>query len=116
MSVNNYSTEGNTVIIGGNRVGFLYPVATVIPINNIFVVRLDVPIGEIFDRNVYGISNAGKILWQIAASGRKGKVDKCYVSLVDNANGGVVVSDFWGFDYSLNMNSGEVTSKAFNRF
>lgn len=34
-------------------------------INDIVIVRLDIPLGVIFNENVYAVTADGKILWQI---------------------------------------------------
>ena len=51
---------------GGERVSFPYPVAEALAYGErIVVVRLDIPTGEIFNENVYGLTPQGRTLWQV---------------------------------------------------
>ena len=44
---------------------FDFPIRQLLKFNHCFIVRLEPDIGHIYNENVFGISNEGKILWQI---------------------------------------------------
>lgn len=44
---------------------FAFPIRQIIQFPNCFVVRLEPDVGQIYNENVFGVSNEGKMLWQI---------------------------------------------------
>lgn len=52
----------------GKKVSFKYPIAHVVLANEVFVVLLKAQSKEIFNENVYGVSQEGEILWQVQKS------------------------------------------------
>ncbi len=64
--MNTYTIKENSLIIDNTVIKFQFPIAEVISILNMLIVRLESPIGIIFNENVFGISLSEKtIKWQI---------------------------------------------------
>src|SRR5262245_45464382 len=49
----------------GAMIEFKYPIQEVAAVGDVIVVLLDVPPKESMTENIFGVSNSGKILWQI---------------------------------------------------
>lgn len=47
------------------KIEFLFDIRQIEEINDIVIVRLDIPLGVIFNENIYAVSADGEILWQI---------------------------------------------------
>ena len=58
--------EGNQLIIEDVAMSFDFPIAKVIEMEGMLIVRLDKPINVVYNENVFGVSIAEKkIKWQI---------------------------------------------------
>jgi hypothetical protein len=61
-----YQIKGKTISFSsGTSVRFKYTIAEAVPFENVVVIRLDVPIRETYEENIFGISNTGEIIWQV---------------------------------------------------
>lgn len=52
-------------LASGKTTSFRFPIGNAIEFADIVVVRLQVPRGEIFNENVYGVDREGNIVWQV---------------------------------------------------
>src|SRR5207237_9835952 len=63
---NNYFVKSNQLLIGDAAITFDFPIAQLIEVEGMLVVRLDNPINVVFNENVFGVNIAEKkIKWQI---------------------------------------------------
>jgi hypothetical protein len=101
------SIEKNCLVFpDGVRVTFPFPVAEFIEFQSIVVVRLDVPIGKIFNENVFGVSACGDIVWQIKR--RKYVYENCpYMNLL-RSNSNIVAHNWDCLDLVLDPKTGTV--------
>jgi len=67
QTLKTYKVLGNTLIFqSGGKVIFDYPIGETLDFQDAIVVRLELPLGVIFNENVFGLSYDGKVLWQIS--------------------------------------------------
>jgi hypothetical protein len=60
-----YITDFNKIKINTKEVKFPYEIREVKEINNTLIVRLEVVVKEIYNENVFCVSNEGNIIWQV---------------------------------------------------
>lgn len=61
-----YTVKGNQLIIEDAVIPFDFPIAQIIEMSDMLIVRLDKPIDVVYNENVFGVSIAEKkIKWQI---------------------------------------------------
>ncbi len=61
-----YSYEGCLLQLKGRRqLQFDYPIGEVLEFGEVIVVRLEVPVGTVYNENVFGVSCDGKVVWQV---------------------------------------------------
>lgn len=61
-----YRTHGNELILdNGTVVRFDLPIRKAIDVVEVIIVMLDVPPRQVFTENIFGVSDEGKIIWQI---------------------------------------------------
>lgn len=81
-----YTVKGNQVIIEDVAMPFDFPIAKVIEMEGILIVRLDKPINVVYNENVFGVSIAEKkVKWQIEK--RKYSHEQCsftYIRIFKN--------------------------------
>lgn len=63
--MNNITLTNGNIEINGEPISFKFDIAEYIDFGNTTVVRLKVPIDIIFNENVFGLNDKGKIIWQI---------------------------------------------------
>ncbi|MFJ3485584.1 hypothetical protein ACIPL1_19660 [Pseudomonas sp. NPDC090202] len=103
------------IYVNGNRVLIPHPVSEALEYKNLIVVRIDPPAGVIFNRNIYGITNVGEILWQIQESPHGTQEDKPYTNIFLDPNGVLIAENWNGVGYSVNPESGEISVATFNK-
>lgn len=75
---NTYTLQGNQLIIGDTAITFDFPIAQVIEMKGMFIVRLDNPINAVYNENVFGVSTTEKkIKWQIEKREYNAKLASC---------------------------------------
>jgi len=101
------SIEKNCLIFpDGVRVTFPFPLAEFIEFQPVVVVRLDVPIGKIFNENVFGVSACGDIVWQIKR--RKYVYENCPYMNLSRSNSNIVAHNWDCLDLVLDPKTGTV--------
>ncbi len=61
-----FEIQGDTLILSdGHSVTFPHNIWNVEKANDVFIVLLKVPSGVVMTENVFGVSEAGEIIWQI---------------------------------------------------
>lgn len=115
MSEHAFKLVDSKLFIENKLMDLPYPVGDVIECGNIFIVRVEPPIGVIFNRNVYAVNRDREILWQIAESPHGTELDKPYVGIYKDNNGKIVAANWNGVDYWINVFSGEIKTKSFSK-
>ncbi len=88
---------------------FDYPISEVVEVSDMLIVLLEVPAKESMMENVFGVSRAGHIVWQIEPRPdlMPNPVD-CYTG-ISSANGGRVILGAWfGIDVEIDPHTGKV--------
>lgn len=58
--------NGKLLFVDGKTVSFDYSIQQELNFPGVIVVLLNIPTGEIFNENVFGVSFDGEVLWQVA--------------------------------------------------
>ena len=115
MSASSVSLEGGVLFIGESRIELPYPVAEIVECSDSIIARVDPPPGEIFNRNVFAFTRQGDCIWQIQESPHGTEKDKPYVGISHGERGQLVAANWNGVDYFVDIDSGNITTKAFNK-
>lgn len=115
MSTVEFRVEDGRLFIGGRLVDLPYAVDEVVECGDFLAVRVEPAIGVIFNRNVFAIARSGKVLWQIAESPHGTETDKPYVAIFRDKDEGLVAANWNGVDYLVSFESGDISTKAFNK-
>lgn len=110
-----FRVEDGKLFIGDKWIDLPYAVGDVVECNDSLFVRVDPPIGVVFNRNIFAVTRQGEILWQIAESPHGTEADKPYVGIFRDRDGCLVAANWNGVDYSVDLESGGITTKAFNK-
>lgn len=94
---------------GGGTARFRFPIAEALMFDDIAVVRLDLPPGQIFNENVYGLNRDGRIVWQVPARTYVYE-DSPYVNLA-RAGAHVILTNWDGMELALDPASGQILSE-----
>lgn len=94
-------------------ISFAYPIRQVIKFNDCLVVRLESDIGQIYNENVFGISNEGKVLWQIEPMPHVYN-DSPYTGLGQEGNS-AKLSNWDGTDLIIEPYTGRIIKKSYSR-
>lgn len=115
MSTVVFRVEDGKLFIDDRWVELPYAVDEILECGNSLVIRVEPPVGSIFNRNVFAVTSQGDVLWQIAESPHGTQADKPYVGIAHDKDGGLVAANWNGVDYSVDMRCGAITTKAFNK-
>ena len=95
------------------RVTFPFKVKQVEKFDDVLVVRLEIPMGTIFNENVFGVSAEGKVIWQIE------KMSYVYEDSPFTGMGKeghyAKLCNWDGTDLLVNPNTGEIAKKSFSK-
>lgn len=115
MSSRNVYVEDGVLCIDDRSISFPHPVGEVIGVDEFLIVRLEPPVGTIFNRNVFAVTKDGRPVWQIVESPHGTELDKPYVGIHRDRDGGLVAANWNGVDYLVDVATGGITTKAFNK-
>lgn len=79
------------------------------------IVRIEPSKGEIFNRNIFAVSNHGEIVWQIAESPHGTQTDKPYTSVYIGDGGELMAGNWNGVDYVVAAEDGSIKTKSFRK-
>jgi hypothetical protein len=69
---NKYRVKDNKLIVGDCLILFDFPIKDVVEISEMLIVRVESPMGKIYNENVFGVSlSEKKIKWQIEKRSKK---------------------------------------------
>lgn len=115
MSALSCRLENGRLFIGNGSIDLPYPVSEIIDFGDSIAVRVEPPVGVIFNRNVFAFSERGDPLWQIEESPHGTENDKPYVKIIRERDGGLVAYNWNGVDYLVDMANGAITTKAVSK-
>ena len=95
--------------ISGPGSALEYPIGEALEFGSTVVVRLEVPVGEVFNENVFGLSWDGRIKWQVAGVGQPDR-DNPIVSIQARSNR-VRLLSWSGIAVELDPESGSELSR-----
>lgn len=101
----------NKAKIGNRDVTFKYPIDKILEINNSYVVLLEVPVKILFNENIYGVSNSGKIIWQIDKT--RHVYEKSPYTNIFIEKGKIWAFNWDGMAHELNEKTGKIISEKY---
>ena len=105
------------LVIGNIEVQLPYRVKSVITVSRLLIVVLESPVGVLFDRNVYAIDDAGKIIWQIEKATCYGGHKECpYIGVKTSEDGDLIAVTGVGAEFKVNLDTGRIELYDFDRF
>jgi hypothetical protein len=107
--------ENGELFIDGKQIDLPLPVGNVIKYNKLFIVRVAPFEREIFNRNIFAITEQREIIWQIHESPHGTEQDKPYMNIMRNKDGSVIASNWNGVDYIINIKDGSITPYRFSK-
>lgn len=112
QTLERYKISGNKVIFqNGEEITFGYPIGETLDFQDVIVIRLELPLGVVFNENVFGLSCDGEILWQISKQKHIGE-DSPYTQL-SYQNGKAGLYNWDASLYIVEPNTGEVIKERF---
>lgn len=109
-----FSVDRGILHVNGQPVSLPLSVAECVDIGEVVAVRLDVPAGQVFNRNVFLVGGDGEIRWQIHESPHGTAADSPFMSLWVE-EGTLAVGNWNGVDYDVDLVSGNIRARAFNK-
>jgi len=110
-----FKVDDGCLFIDGEAVRLPFPVVEAIGIDAAVAVRVDVPTGQAFNRNVYLIDAERRILWQIDESPHGTEADKPFMNIWMADDEALMAGNWNGIDYVVDISSGRLSVKAFRR-
>ena len=108
------SIDGHKLTIDSAETTFDYEIADFVEFDGLTVVRLDVPTGEVNNRNVVGIDEKGTERWRIPESPHGPTEDNPYMDL--NMRDGELWAGNWnGWTYRIDPETGELLEHKFTK-
>lgn len=111
-----YTISDGQLIVLGRKFATEFPVKRVCCVDDRFVALLDVPSGVIENRNVACFNFAGELLWRIQQSKHGGTDDNPYASIQVTDERDLVVQNWHGVEYRVDLDDGTVSESGFRRF
>ena len=100
-------------IEGATTVEFRYPIWDIAEVDDVLVVLLRIPAKESMTENVFGVSQAGVILWQMQPIPETGTDPvNFYTGLKPLAGGKILLGNWNGFAVVVDVQMGKVLSKS----
>ena len=109
------SIVDGVIKIGGKEVELQWPIVQALKHHGLIIVRVEPPVGEIFNRNIFGLDADGEVVWQIEESPHGGGIDRPYMNILINENDELIASNWNGIDYIVSLDNGSVQVKTFNK-
>ena len=94
-----FKIENGTLYLDGQPVRLPFPVAEGFGVAGGVAVRLDIPTGQSFNRNVFLLEGTGAVRWQIQESPHGTEDDKPFMNVWLAENGSLVAGNWNGVDY-----------------
>ncbi|MFW3165845.1 hypothetical protein WBQ28_15260 [Pseudomonas syringae pv. syringae] len=115
MSDNFFKLRSGSIFVAGNLVELPYPVGDVKIVDDLIIVRVEPPAGEVFNRNVFGIAKSGELLWQIEESPHGTQDDKPFIDIAVNRDNKLVAGNWNGVAYHVDIGSGKISVDSFDK-
>lgn len=115
MNTPSIRTDGNCLVIEGQRINLPHPVEKVLSFRGLVIAMIEPPPGVLFNRNVMAFTEAAEPAWQIEESPHGTESDKPYVGIALNDDSELIASNWNGVDYIVNPENGRLTVLAFKK-
>lgn len=114
---NNFTIQDNHIkFIKDNKevtISFKFPIDKVIPFEECLVVSIEPSVDQIFNENVFGISNKGEIIWQIEEIPHI--YDKSPYTGMGRVGDTVKLCNWDGTDLIVEPYTGKIIKKSYSR-
>ena len=110
-----FRIQDGVLFLGQQSVELPLPVLEQVGIGDGAAVRVEVPVGQRFNRNVFFIENDGATRWQIEESPHGTESDKPFMNLWLAEDGKLVAGNWNGVDYDVRLDSGQITVRSFKK-
>ena len=111
-----FEVSSGVLHIHGSPVSAPYPVAQLIVAGDVAIVRLEVHVGAIFNRNVLAYASDTQLIWSIPESPYGGTFDKMYVCIEPHDDAMILARDWNGIEYLVACATGHLVVSGFRRF
>ena len=111
----NYSVKDGVLKLQGEVVELPYPSVQAIDLQGLIIVRVEPTFGEIYNRNVIALDGDGNFKWQIVESPHGTELDKPYTSISVTTDDRLIVGNWNGVDYAVDLGDGSISTKSFNK-
>lgn len=113
MSKHKIKYTSNYIYIKNHKIELPYPVRQIVEIDNLFVIRVEPPINQNFNRNIYCFSNEPELIWVIEEDKFDGE-ENPYVSIF--VEDGKLIAGCWkGMDYIVSLETGQISPYKFTK-
>ena len=104
-----YSLINDCLFVNNTHVEFKYPVDKVLSINQTMVVLLKVPLTEVFNENIFGVNDQGKIIWQVQERLNLHRNDEPYMNIWVTDDDRLNCNDSIGLNFWIDSSNGSIT-------
>lgn len=115
MNEKRCDVRGGKIFLSGVPIAMPYDVVETVVFKDIVLVRLESPIGTIFNRNVYALTATGQEKLQIQECPHGAASEKPYVHIAVNKAGSVIAANWIGIDYKVDPEDGTVAVLSFTK-
>lgn len=110
-----YDIEDGFLKFNGKEISLPCPVVESLTCSDLFIVRVEPPVGAILNKNVFAYGSNGSLKWEIEESPHGTENDKPYVSIFISEDGKLSAGNWNGVDYLVDLSAGKVVASAFNK-
>lgn len=110
-----FRIQDGSLFLGQQLVELPLPVLEQVGFRDGVAVRLEVPVGQQFNRNILFIEDDGAVRWQIEESPHGTESDKPFMNLWLAEDGRLVAGNWNGIDYNIRLDSGKITVRSFKK-
>lgn len=110
-----YRLDGKAIIINGKVIKLPYPSVQALILHGLIIVRVEPPIGEIYNRNILALESNGRLKWQISESPHGTEADKPYMFISINDRNELIAGNWNGVDYIVDLHDGSISTKSFSK-
>jgi hypothetical protein len=115
MNKPTFCIKNGVLWIAGAPFDLPFEAAEALMVDGQILVRVEPPVGTIFNRNILAYSDTGLLIWQIEECPHGTQSDKPYMAITKDRAGNIIAANWNGVDYLVNMENGAVATIAFNK-
>jgi len=110
-----FTINGETLTIDGHEVELPYQISEAIEIADVIVVRLRVPTGEGYARNVWAYESDGSLRWKIECADEKEGIEQPYADIGVDEEKGLWAYNWNSLEYTVDIETGELVDSMFRK-